>query len=186
MIGPTGDHPVHMAYVLEALIVRGAPEWPEPIARLGRLVLLHSPDGVPLGLLPLTRTLQSSLGVDPADAPVLGFLNLRQPVAELAAEASLTAPVAYVHAEYFGGTGFQAAVGWRDGTIAFGPRFTANHPAEAEDERYEVITGWRATGAPAAEAIDEALQFLGVEAVGNLDEFDTVGLGAGRSTEDWW
>ena len=56
---------------------------------------------------------------------------------------------------------------------------------EAENDLYEVISGWRATGAPAAMAIDEALQFLGIEAVGDLDEFDTVGLGAHRITEQW-
>jgi len=76
-------------------------------------------------------------------------------------------------------------MGWLGGTVAFGPRFTATHPGEGEDERYEVIRGRRATGAPAALAIDEALQFLGVEAVGSLDEFDTVGLGAHRFTHEW-
>jgi hypothetical protein len=149
------------------------------------VVPLRSPDSAPLGLLPLTKVIQRLLGVDRATAPVLGFLTLSQAVVELAAEASLPAPVAHVQAEIFGGTGIQAAVGWLDGTIAFGPRFTANHPAEAEDERYEVISDRRATGAPVAMAIDEALQFLGVEAVGSLDEFATVGLGAHRATEDW-
>lgn len=57
-----------MAYVLEALIVRGAPEWPEPVTRLGRLVPLRSPDGLPLGLVPLTEDVQSRLGVDSASA----------------------------------------------------------------------------------------------------------------------
>ena len=173
-----------MAYLLEALIIRGAPGWPEPIARIGRPVPLHAPDGVPLGLLPLTASLTSALGVDEADDPVLGFYELRRPVADLAAEASLTAPVTYVHAEFHGGTGFQAAMGWLDGAVAFGPRFTANRPEEA-DEHYEVVWGRRANGAIEAMAIDEALQFLGIEAIGDRDEFDIVGLGAHRFTEDW-
>jgi hypothetical protein len=178
-----------MAYVLEALIVRGAPEWPEPVTRLARLVPLRSPDGLPLGLVPLTEDVRSRLGVDSASAPVLGFLELRRPVADLAAEASLSASVAYVHAGFSGGPGFQAAVGWRAGKIAFGPRFTTNHGSRLWqwlwNRRYQVIRGKRPSGAPAAMAIDEALQFLGVEAVGDLDEFDTVGLGAHRLTEDW-
>jgi hypothetical protein len=93
-------HAARVGYVLEALIVRGAPAWPAPVTRLGRLVPLRSLDGVPLGLLPLTEEVQSRLEIDSASAPVLGFLELRQPVADLAAEASLTAPVAYVNAEY--------------------------------------------------------------------------------------
>ncbi len=174
-----------MAYVLEALIFRGAPAWPESVARLGRVVPLRSPDGVPLGLLPLTGAVSSLLGVDGATAPVLGFLELRQPVAELAAEASLTAPMAYVHAGFFGGGGFQAAVGWRGGKVAFGPRFTATHRRERPHRRYRVVRSRRPSGALVAMAIDEALQFLGVEAVADDDEFDTVGLGAHRFTEDW-
>ena len=173
-----------MAYFLEALIVRGTPDWPEPIARVGRPVLLHAPDGMPLGLLPLKDAVMSALGVDEAHDPVLGFYELRRPVADLAAEASLTAPVVYVHAEYHGGTGTQAAVGWLDGAVAFGPRFTTNWPG-AVDDHYELVMGRRASGAIEAEAIDQALQFLGIEAVGDRDEFDIVGLGAHRFTEDW-
>lgn len=48
-----------------------------------------------------------------------------------------------------------------------------------------MIRGKRPSGAPAAMAIDEALQFLGVEAVGDQDEFDVVGLGEHRLTENW-
>ena len=117
--------------VPEALIVRGAPAWPEPVARLGRVVPLRSPDGAPLGLLPLTGAVRSLLGDDGAATPVPGFLELRQPVVELAAEASLTPPVAYVHAEFFGGGGFQAAVGWRGGKVAFGPPLYRRPPRRA-------------------------------------------------------
>jgi hypothetical protein len=176
---------VRVAYVLEALIVRGAPAWPAPVARFGRLVPLRSLDGVPLGLLPLTKEVQSRLGIDSASAPVLGFLELRLPVADLAAEASLTAPVAYVEAGFSGGPGFQAAVGWRGGKIAFGPRFTGTDRSGRPNRRYQVIRGKRPSGAPAAMAIDEALQFLDVEAVGDQDEFDVVGLGEHRLTEQW-
>ena len=29
---------------------------------------------------------------------------------------------------------------WKDGEIAFGPRFTANHPAEAQNESHDVVS----------------------------------------------
>lgn len=170
---------ISVGYTLEALIVSGVAEWPEPITRLRQPVLMQVPDGLSLGLLPLTAALKSALGVDDRDDPILGFYELRRPVAELATEASLTARVVYVHAEFFGGTGFQAAVGWLDGAIAFGPRFTANAPGEAEED-YEVVSC-----AMKPMAIDEALQFLGVRPVGGRDEFATIGLGAHRSTEEW-
>ena len=97
--------------------------------------------------------------------------------------------MAYVHAGFSGGPGFQAAVGWRGGRIAFGPRFTTNYGSRLWQwlwhRRYQVIRGKRPSGAPAAMAIDEALQFLGVEAVGDQDEFDVVGLGEHRLTEQW-
>jgi len=71
--------------------------------------------------------------------------------------------------------------------VAAGRHGALKHVREGAEAlwRYQVIRGKRPSGAPAAMAIDEALQFLGVEAVGDLDEFDTVGLGAHRLTEDW-
>ena len=90
-----------------------------------------------------------------------------------------------MHAEFSGGPGLQAAVGWRGGKIAFGPRFTATHRFERPHRRYRVIRKRRPSGALVAMAIDEALHFLGVRAVADLDEFDTVGLGEHRSTERW-
>jgi hypothetical protein len=93
------------------------------------------------------------------------------PAAEQAAEqaaprAEGAGVVAYVEAEYFGGVGDQQAVLWREG------RRTALNP--------------EATG-----PINEALRELGVRRLvpdgggEPLDEFDSVGLGRHRATEEW-
>ena len=67
---------------------------------------------------------------------------------------------AYIEAEMFGGNGTQASVlygrGGQRGNITTAPR-----------------------------AINEALRWLGVRAAYELDEFDTVGLGAVRHTDLW-
>ena len=85
---------------------------------------------------------------------------------ELAGRAALRGPVAYLEAEYFGGTGEQHAVLWRGGE----PRsFSSELPG----------------------AINIALGALGARRLpsgheGRLqDEFDSVGLGRHRHTEDW-
>lgn len=72
-----------------------------------------------------------------------------------------------------------------DGAIAFGPRFTANHPAETPHKRYEVIQPPRQTGGLDRMAINQALRFLGVRADADHDEFETIGLDRRRRTEDW-
>jgi hypothetical protein len=73
---------------------------------------------------------------------------------------SAVAPVAYIEAEFFGGTGGQSAVAWSGGSRVLGPLH-------------------------AQEAINETLRFLGVRADGARDEFDAVGLGRYRDTADW-
>jgi len=68
--------------------------------------------------------------------------------------------IAYLEAEFFGGVGQQAHVLFEEG-VALGP------PVIARD------------------AINQALRLLGVVPGGHHDEFDAVGLGRFRSTEDW-
>jgi hypothetical protein len=75
--------------------------------------------------------------------------------AQRMADLSHRGPVAYVEAEYFGGVGEQRATLWRDGV--------------AED----------------LPALNEALRALGVRRTGGRDEFDTIGLGRHRTTQDW-
>ncbi|RSN33590.1 hypothetical protein DL990_16690 [Amycolatopsis sp. WAC 01416] len=122
-----------------------------------RLVAL----GQHLSLLPLTEV--------PADAGVPGFGEFWTAPAgfdRLLAECSRRGAVAYVEAEYFGGTGTQSAQVWDSGETVFGPQ----HQAEGESG-----------GSP----ISQALRWLGVVKGDHFDEFDAVGLGRHRDTDDW-
>jgi hypothetical protein len=77
----------------------------------------------------------------------------------LAAQASRQEPVVYAEAEFFGGVGEQHAVLWRrgEGTVL-----------DAEPG-----------------PINAALRALGVRGTGDRDEFDSVGLGRHRTTQEW-
>jgi hypothetical protein len=68
--------------------------------------------------------------------------------------------VVYVEAEFFGGGGTQACVTWDSILQASRPLIDAS-------------------------AINTALRFLGVEVGGHHDEFDALGLGRHRATNDW-
>jgi hypothetical protein len=78
-------------------------------------------------------------------------------------------PVAYVEAEYFGGTGQQTAAVWAGGSVAFGPlTWAEGQPCPP-------------TGSP----ISQALRLLGVVASPDGDEFAAAGLHRRRHSEDW-
>lgn len=88
------------------------------------------------------------------------LLPLCDDTAHDAARLSTHAPVAYVTAQFFGGTGAQAATLYRNGR---------------EDTIFETGYG----------AINAALHALGITAEPPNDAFDTLGLGRYRSTEGW-
>ena len=75
----------------------------------------------------------------------------------------------YVEAEFFGGTGNQAAIGWDGGTPAFGPLRT-QMPQE-DREGFEVVANQDLM------AINEALRWMGITRTEVRDEFDVVGVG---------
>lgn len=102
-----------------------------------------------------------------------GLQNLRGP-ALLARDASAAGPVAYLTATYFGGQGVQMSAVWERGKLAMAP---VHCPRCGPDGKIEYPSR--------VGAINQALQRLGVTRVGNDDEFDTVGLGRKRHTEDW-
>ncbi len=87
----------------------------------------------------------------------------------LMAACSAKGPVAYVEAEFFGGTGTQSAQVWDNGKVVLGPLRLA------EGERPPVA------GSP----ISQALRQLGATRGDHHDEFDAVGLGRHRDTTDW-
>jgi hypothetical protein len=80
-------------------------------------------------------------------------------IAKICAEISKVAPIAYVEAEFFGGSGGQAAAAWTAQQIVWGP-LVEEH------------------------AINEALQRIGVHRATG-DEFDTLGLSRFRFTDQW-
>ncbi|AGM08477.1 hypothetical protein [Amycolatopsis keratiniphila] len=85
------------------------------------------------------------------------------------AACSAHGAVAYVEAEYFGGAGTQSAQVWERGETVLGPL----HVDEDEPDP--------ADGSP----ISQALRRLGVLKGDHFDEFDAVGLGRHRYTDDW-
>jgi hypothetical protein len=67
--------------------------------------------------------------------------------------------IVFIEAEFFGGLGSQAAIGWQAGQLAFGP-------LQGKD------------------AINQVLHWLGIIPAGQADEFEALRLGRYRSTED--
>jgi hypothetical protein len=162
-----------MAYVLNALIAKI-----EALESVDAFVVV--PVGEGLGLAPLTGGFwrEHGHGSQPLrreweglSAPETDFTvedrekyiaDARAAFARIAAigaSVSTIAPVAYVEADYFGGQGTQAATVWEAQAIVWGPLV-------------------------AAKAINQALRKIGVEC-GIKDEFDTLGLGRCRFTDDW-
>lgn len=166
-----------MGYVIEAVLTRldGRP-LSDIAGPYGRALLLR--DGDDLALIPMTELLRATLSGGSGE-PILGFHDLTNGIACWASALSIGRRTAYVHAEFFGGTGFQSAVGWLGGEVQLGPTHTKNHPAEA-DARYVLVPPRHSM------AIDHALTWLGVGRGDARDEFDAVGLGRFRRTEEWF
>ena len=66
---------------------------------------------------------------DGSTAGDLGFGRLPGGFERLLAQWSVSGPVAYVEAEYFGGVGEQRAAVWADGALVLGPAGCANEEA---------------------------------------------------------
>jgi hypothetical protein len=118
------------------------------------------------GLVPLIDELFEelhSIGPDCIAQPDLldGFCKLSKPVAAQLEKLSNSGAVAYVEAEFFGGTGGQSSIAWINGSVSFGPEHDEN-------------------------AINKVLLHLGVHARGKYDEFDSLGLGRYRHTKSWF
>lgn len=85
------------------------------------------------------------------------------------AACSANGPVAYVEADYFGGTGEQSAMVWDAGQIVLGHLRLAGKISIPD------------AGTP----ISQALRRLGVTKGVHQDEFDAVGLHRHRDTAQW-
>jgi hypothetical protein len=153
-------------YCLEAVIAAG-----QTLIRLtstikeAQLVSL----GQNLALLPMTSTLIEAVA-NPDPAPRTGgFQKMPAGLGQTLAAWSAHAPMAYVEAEFFGGTGEQHAQAWDNGAVVLGPL----HLGENEPSP------------PAGTPISWVLRRLGVTKGNHHDEFDAIGLGRCRTTGDW-
>ncbi|HEU0053675.1 MAG TPA: hypothetical protein VFQ39_10875 [Longimicrobium sp.] len=114
-----------------------------------------------LAFLPATSELYDALGGEAILEDT--FFMLGTGLARLGAWLSRDGETAaYVETDYFGGTGTQAVIVWRDGVIA----------RRAEKARLGVISS-------------ALTVYLGVEKGTEHDAFDAVGLDRHRSNDDW-
>ncbi|MEJ2864349.1 hypothetical protein [Actinomycetospora flava] len=158
-----------MRYELHGIISR--PEVLDPIVeacRHARPVLL---DGAELAMVPLCDEVYRTINlpgfqVDPEN----GFDRLSSGVAALITAASRRGAIAYLEADYDGGASRQVAAVWLDCQIVYGPNMLV--PGE---------------GIPTdgTSPFCEALRYLGVQAVGRVDEVVVLGLGRYNRTEAW-
>ncbi|RKE21632.1 hypothetical protein [Streptomyces sp. TLI_171] len=143
-----------MGYYLEAVVAA------EDLLRTATTARL-APLAQGLALLPMTDDLHDALTV-PAAERLAPFRMLPRGFDRTLAGWSATGPVAYVEADFWGGTGDQSVAVWNAGALTLGP-LTA------------------ATGSP----VSLALRHLGATGEGHHDEFAAVGLGRHRRTESW-
>jgi hypothetical protein len=164
-----------MAYVLNALIARTGSVFEHSLGAKSVPLRLN------FELFPLTSAFWASLNsqslpvireAEAGSAPNEEFERVgernesldraiasRRSLFALLGSMSSSCSIAYVEAEFWGGSGVQAGAVWRDGALIWGPA--------VEDK-----------------AINRALSHLGV--VGDVgDEFATLQLGRYRSTEQW-
>jgi len=137
------------------------------------------PGAPQLLIVPLTKQLIAQITGGLAErSGVLGFYDLSPGIERWARRRSAYGVTAYLHNEFFGGSGFHAAVAWHDDTIVWGPSFTGSTIAEAAAHHYE-----------AAERHDMAantlLRWLGVQRGTHIDEYAAAGLSRHRWTDDW-
>ena len=144
-----------MAYTLQALITEEAAA---RMASPAAAFVVSLPQGK--AMIPLSGPMREMHGIPFLPLTDEGHEDVPKSIADIVFPMAKIANVAYVEAEFFGGNGTQACVTW-------GPTSTAS----------QVFVD--------THAINKALQFLGVRKGDHHDEFDAMGLGRHRSTEDW-
>ena len=154
-----------MAYSLRALL--GHLDTLEAVSQQNQFAVVI-PLEQDIGMIPITEALHESLeGRDPVSIwQPLMLAGLSQSILNYALAASSGGRIAYVEAEYFSGEGYQAAVVWQDEKEIMGPFLAYKLPIRDKP-------------------INRVLRLLGVQINDAMDEFDTLGLGACRRTDDW-
>ncbi|TCJ13729.1 hypothetical protein EPD60_11565 [Flaviaesturariibacter flavus] len=135
----------------------------EPVQHICRQYIFAR--GIPLGqeifLVPLTEELQEQMNDMPGSAALMdGFEFLTQPIESVLVSASAAGPVAYAEVSFWAGEGNEAGIIWQDGSRVRTIRFGRG-------------------------VINAILKYLGCTATEGLDEFDTMGFGMRRFTDDW-
>ena len=161
-----------MGYTLQAVVARTEQLEGKLRQRHAHLVPLKQR----FSLIPVTPDLYDEVNRFAESGATHGFVFLSAGVRGWLEELSLGGSVAYVEAEIFGGTGTQSACVYENGSCVLEP-FTSN-PQALRNARTKVQLS--------DDAINTALRRLGANvAQGSVDEFDSVGLGRNRHTEDW-
>jgi hypothetical protein len=146
-----------MTYILQAIIGK------DSLLResdLARAQVCHLAQG--MAMIPLTDGLleevQETFGQ--SGEPFPEFEKLSASVVEWLRKLSEKSLVAYVEAEFWGGTGSQSAVVWQHGRVVVPP-------------------------VQSQQAINQTLKLFGVEVGNERDEFNALWLGRHRLTEEW-
>lgn len=123
--------------------------------------------------IPLNRNVDSFKGY-----PLEPFDNLTPPIKKLLKELSFTGRCAFIETDFFGGSGTQVSVVYDKGKITLGPLTSrhklSNNFIRSGDIQVLVVD----------EAINQALQFIGIISHAGKDEFNTARLGAFRDNQD--
>jgi hypothetical protein len=124
----------------------------------------------------LIRLSQGLVLMPTSARPLMDGLEVEPWVLDLAMTASRAARVAYLEAEFSGGTGAQAAIGYEHGSVGLGPLLTQSVG--------EGLSGFVEVPPRKADdwAINRALAWLGVDPGDEIDAFSAAGFGSRR---DW-
>lgn len=145
-----------MSFTLEAILLdkaatRHAPDFPTVVLSKG------------ITLLPVTDDVFDQVAATSPSSETRGpFWKLSGALEALIIDVSRHGRVAYIEADYFGGTGTQSAAVWHNGWVIMEPEH-----------------------ANGIGPINRALSALGVIAAPGQDEFDAVKLGRHRRTSAW-
>ena len=146
-----------MGYTLKAYI--GRKESLTPILEKyteSKLVELNSD----ISMIPLTEELFDEINQMEISTKLMGFEFLNQNIENRILKVIGSKEVAYVESEFFGGEGGHIGLIWKNGERAF-------------------------TSDLNIQSMNEILKRLGVQKTTFKDEFDSIGLGQYRQTEDW-
>lgn len=144
-----------MTYTLQAVVAKAGIFPQSPLAHLKTVALSQG-----IEMVPLATAVRQHYGIPFCPLTYEAAAELPQALVDLCGQFSRHGMVAYIEAEFFGGVGTQAHAIFNTG-VALGPTVVSER------------------------AINEALRALGISASGAFDEFEAVGLGQHRDTDEW-